>query len=839
MAKNSQHARPFYVHIATLFFVLFLVMGCVQLALGFRQHYQSAYAYRIESHSQRSAELGRALQLLQNSGSARSTVAFAKQLSDLLADMNPSGQNRLLLCDSKGQILAATGYGRIPDSSMARSMGTAFQDSLLVHFADSLSAWNKSQDSNWVLHSSHYGLVIQTLHVTALPGDQQGALYLAQTLPIQALRSEVFYESLRGMRPALAAMLLLFPAVWLVAKRTTTPLILLKKEMNSIRHFNFSGDRPPSSHIQEINDLIETMAGMKSTIREFMVLGKTLAAEHRFEPLMTAILQEALKVAGAQGGVMYLRDNNKADQPFLAVRAFWQREEYRDLPPIHEQEHLLKAAANGLRQCDLVDEAAWQRDFTSFKPYAPDFLTIAEPLFDCHHKVIGILALLVPRADQAELSSRISLVEALAGSAAVSIETQQLIGAQKKLLRSLIELLASAIDAKSPYTGGHCQRVPVLTQMLAKAACDQREGPFSRFNLDEDQWEALHLASWLHDCGKVTTPEFVVDKATRLETLYDRIHEIRMRFEVLKRDAVNAAQFKRLTPEQREAVNAEVQLAWKELDEEFAFVASCNHGESRVDPTMVTRLRQIASRQWERTLDDRLGVSEEERQRKERTPVSPLPARELLLSDKPEHLLERKSKVLSENGSIWDFKLYETPHLYNRGELYNLSIPQGTLTDEERFKINQHITQTIMMLDKLPLPRHLRDVPNIAGGHHEKMDGTGYPRQLTRHQLSPASRMIAIADVFEALTASDRPYKAGKTVGEALKTMADMVRKQHLDGDLFALLLTSGIWRDYAQRFLPAGEYDSIDTNALLAQAGVYSGNKDYCFGNTPVSAIM
>ncbi len=202
MAKNSQHARPFYVHIATLFFVLFLVMGCVQLALGFRQHYQSAYAYRIESHSQRSAELGRALQLLQNSGSARSSVAFAKQLSDLLADMNPSGQNRLLLCDSKGQILAATGYGRIPDSSMARSMGTAFQDSLLVHFTDSLSAWNKSQDSNWVLHSSHYGLVIQTLHVTALPGDQQGALYLAQTLPIQALRSEVFYESLRGMRPA-------------------------------------------------------------------------------------------------------------------------------------------------------------------------------------------------------------------------------------------------------------------------------------------------------------------------------------------------------------------------------------------------------------------------------------------------------------------------------------------------------------------------------------------------------------------------------------------------------------------------------------------------------------
>jgi len=839
MAKTSHHARPFYVHIATLFFMLFLVMGCVQLALGFRQHYQSAYAYRIDHHTQRSAELSRALRLLQNTGTARDSASIAKNLSELLAQMNTTGQNRMLVCDSKGQILAASGYKQVSDTGSLRSIGATFQDPLLIRFADSLTLWNQSQDSSWVLELSRLTLVMQKLHINTLAADQGRTLYLSQSLPIQAMRSEVFYESLRGMRPALVAMLLLFPAVWVVAKRTTTPLILLKKEMNSIRHFNFSGDRPPSSHVQEINDLIETMAGMKSTIREFMVLGKTLAAEHRFEPLMTAILQEALKVAGAQGGVMYLRDNNKADQPFQAVRAFWQREEYRDLPSIHEQEHLLKAAANGLRQCNLVDETAWQRDFTSFKPYAPDFLAIAEPLFDCHHKVIGILALLVPRADQAELSSRISLVEALAGSAAVSIETQQLIGAQKKLLRSLIELLASAIDAKSPYTGGHCQRVPVLTQMLAKAACDQREGPFARFHMDEDQWEALHLASWLHDCGKVTTPEFVVDKATRLETLYDRIHEIRMRFEVLKRDAVISAQFKRLTPEQRTAVDAEVQLAWKELDEEFAFVASCNHGESRVDPAMVNRLRQIANRQWERTLDDRLGVSQEERQRKERTPISPLPCREPLLSDKPEHLLERHAKLLSENGTVWDFKLNETPHLYNRGELYNLSIPQGTLTNEERFKINQHITQTIMMLDKLPLPRHLRDVPSIAGGHHEKMDGTGYPRQLTRHQLSPASRMIAIADVFEALTASDRPYKTGKNVGEALKIMADMVRSQHLDGDLFALLLTSGIWREYAQRYLPKSDFSNIDKNALLAQAGVYSGNKDFCFGNTPVSAIM
>jgi HD-GYP domain-containing protein (c-di-GMP phosphodiesterase class II) len=108
--------------------------------------------------------------------------------------------------------------------------------------------------------------------------------------------------------------------------------------------------------------------------------------------------------------------------------------------------------------------------------------------------------------------------------------------------------------------------------------------------------------------------------------------------------------------------------------------------------------------------------------------------------------------------------------LYNRGELHNLSIQRGTLTPEDRYKINEHIVQTIKMLDKLPFPKHLKSVPELAGGHHEKMDGTGYPKRLTRDDMSPVSRMMAVADIFEALTAVDRPYKKVRNCPKPLKS---------------------------------------------------------------------
>ena len=352
--------------------------------------------------------------------------------------------------------------------------------------------------------------------------------------------------------------------------------------------------------------------------------------------------------------------------------------------------------------------------------------------------------------------------------------------------------------------------------MLTQAACSQQTGPFADFRLNEEEWEAIHIASWLHDCGKVTTPEFVVDKATKLETIYDRIHEIRTRFEVLKRDAHIEALCALLPLSGQQAALEAVIPLWHTLDQEFAFVAECNLGGEWMAPEKLARLDAIASRTWLRTLDDRLGISQEERKRHQEAP-SPLPCRESLLADKAVHLIPRPEHDNLARHNPWGFKVRVPTHLYNRGERYNLAIGRGTLTEEERYKINDHIIQTIRMLEKLPFPRHLRKVPEIAGGHHERMDGTGYPRQLQGGQMSIPARIMAIADIFEALTASDRPYKSGKTVSQSLAIMVKMVQEQHIDPALFALFIESGIWRDYARRFLAPEQLDEVECQALLA----------------------
>jgi len=438
------------------------------------------------------------------------------------------------------------------------------------------------------------------------------------------------------------------------------------------------------------------------------------------------------------------------------------------------------------------------------------------PLRTRNGGAIGVLCIVLPREIDLPSPERLALVEAFTGAGAVSIDNQRLLLAQKTLLNAFIGLIAGAIDAKSAYTGGHCQRVPELTFMLTRAVCDAKEGPFADFGLDEDEWETLHIAGWLHDCGKVTTPEYVVDKATKLETICDRIHEIRTRFEVLKRDAEIACLKAVAAGGNEQELRAALEQERKKLDEEFAFVANSNIGGEFMAPEKIQRLKEIGSRTWQRTLDDRLGVSWEEERRLNRSPARPLPATEQLLADKPEHVIEREAKELMPEGNPWGFRMNVPKYLYNRGELHNLSIARGTLTDEERYKINDHIVQTIIMLEKLPFPPHLKRVPEMAGGHHEKMDGTGYPKRLTREQMSVPARAMAIADIFEALTAADRPYKKAKTLSEAVKIMSFMKKDRHIDPDLFEIFLESGVYLDYARRFMQPQYIDEVDIKAYI-----------------------
>lgn len=388
---------------------------------------------------------------------------------------------------------------------------------------------------------------------------------------------------------------------------------------------------------------------------------------------------------------------------------------------------------------------------------------------------------------------------------------------QAHLIDSFIKILAEAIDAKSPYTGGHCERVPELAILLAEVACESNNGVLADFDLKtEEEWREFKIAAWLHDCGKIVIPEYVVDKATKLETIYNRIHEIRTRFEVLHRDAtIEYYEQLLLSPENKIELENKLQLTHKKLILDFGFVANCNIGAEFMPESDIERLKEIGKRRWISNFDNRLGLSNAELIRiKNNEPFSPII--ENLLQDRDEHLIHRDRKIKLEEYDKYGFKMDIPEYGRNLGELYNLSIKKGTLTKEERFKINEHITMTIKMLENIPFTEDLKNVPEYAGSHHETMIGTGYPRKLVKADLSIPARIMAIADIFEALTAADRPYKKAKTLSESINIMSYMRKDEHIDSELFEIFLTSGVYKEYAKKFLEDEQIDDVDINQYL-----------------------
>ncbi len=585
------------------------------------------------------------------------------------------------------------------------------------------------------------------------------------------------------------------------------------------------------------------MSSDQASFERLIEIGIALSAEKDTNKLMETILLEAKDIGNADGGTLYIRTREdtlkfeimRTDSlgvamggttgiditipPLLMFKA--------DGSPNHQQ-IAASAALSGdtLNIRDAYDSKEF--DFSGTKAFdasnnyrSRSFLTV--PLKNSQGGVIGVLQLLNAKdpatGEVVEFSQDIQpLIEALASQAAVALDNAILIEAQENLLESFITLMARAVDAKSPYTGGHCERVPELTKMLTQAVCDTSSGPFASFNLTEEEWYELHIAAWLHDCGKVTTPEYVVDKSTKLETITDRIHEVRMRFEVVKREAEIECLNKILAGGDDASLRAELETTLAAIDDDFAFIAECNLGGEFMGDELVERVRQIARRTWHRTLNDRIGIAHEELRRKSREPERELPCEEPLLADRVDHVIEHDALIHSADpDNPYGFRIEVPEHKYNLGEIYNLCISRGTLTAEERFKINDHIVQPIVMLESLPFPKHLQRVPDIAGGHHEKMDGTGYPKRLNGAEMSVPARVMAIADVFEALTAADRPYKPPKKLSESIRIMSFMVKDQHLDPELFRLFLESGVYQDYADKYLLPAQVDEVDIAAYLA----------------------
>lgn len=380
----------------------------------------------------------------------------------------------------------------------------------------------------------------------------------------------------------------------------------------------------------------------------------------------------------------------------------------------------------------------------------------------------------------------------------------------RQLMEDIIRLIADAIDEKSPYTAGHCARVPELALMLVAAAEESDELAFRHFRFkNDDERTEFRIGAWLHDCGKITVPEHIVDKGSKLECIYNRIHEVRMRFEVLWRDAhIRCLQKTLETPERADEHAQALLKEQQQLQEDFAFVAGVNVGGEYLEKDKVERLWRLASRTWWRHFDNRLGLSPvEERRLPAEKPV--LPVEEPLLANRPEHIIPRVKTA--DYYEALGVRMDIPEHLYNLGELHNLSVSRGTLTDEDRFKINEHIISTIRMLEGLPFPEEWSQVPRYASTHHETMKGTGYPRKLSAEDLSIPERIMAVADIFEALTAADRPYKKAKSLSESIRILHQMALDEHVDIEVFRLFLSSGVYRRYAERYLDPSQIDDVD----------------------------
>ena len=537
------------------------------------------------------------------------------------------------------------------------------------------------------------------------------------------------------------------------------------------------------------------MDKMLSKIDMLNEIGVALSSEKNNRQVLELILNGAKKLTGADGGSLYtVTDDNKLKFEIVTTDSLHivmggtsgQDISFESLPLyIDGKKNLSMVVTSAVLNDETINIAdayhAEGYDFSGTRKFdastgyrTRSLLTI--PMKNHENDIIGVLQLI--NCIDAETGEVVTfspqdqtLAESLASQAAVALTNKRLIDEQKALFEAFIKIIATAIDEKSPYTGGHCRRLPELTMMIAEACDAEQQGPLTNFRMQEKDRYELMIAGWLHDCGKVTTPEYVIDKSTKLETIYDRIETVNTRFEVLKRDArIDYLEQRDAVLQANDAarlddIERDYQSREQQLEEDRLLIQRFNIGGEFMSEADQQRVHDIARYQWT-------------------------------------------------NGQG------EKVSLLNDDEVKNLTIPKGTLTNEEREIINNHIVVTIKMLDQLPFPKHLANVPEYAGGHHERMDGRGYPRGLTREQMSWQARMMGIADIFEALTAKDRPYKPGKTLTECLHILGRMKQDRHIDPDIFDVFVRQKVYLKYAREFLGEDQIDEVDHASIPGYEG-------------------
>lgn len=534
------------------------------------------------------------------------------------------------------------------------------------------------------------------------------------------------------------------------------------------------------------------VSSMENKLEYLNRIGIALSSEQDIDVLLEQIMVAAKTLTHADGGTVYLMNDNSSALRFAIMRSDSLKIAYggKGYPPppfpelslYHpdgsENRSMVVVYAALTGETVNIEDAYTEPgfDFSGTRRFdrmtggrSQSFLTV--PLKNHEHVVIGVLQLLNARDVKTGAVISFSddcerLVNSLGSQAAVALSNKLLILQMERLFEAFINMINTAIDEKSPHTGHHCEMVPELTMMIAEAIHEADYGPLAGFNMTEADRYELRIAGLLHDCGKVTTPVHVFDKGTKLQTLFDRIELVNTRFEIVRRDARIACLEAISAGKSRAEAEAELAQALAQIDSDLEFLKRANIGSERMQPEDQERVRTIARN----------------------------------YSWRPQGA-DQNQDFLSAD------------------ELENLCIPAGTLTASEREIINNHIVVTIRMLEALPWPHHLRRVPEYAGGHHERMDGKGYPRGLTRDQMSVQARLMGIADIFEALTAQDRPYKKPMSLSVAMGILARFSAGGHVDPDIFEIFTRSGVWRRYGEKFLSPSQLDDVDVEQILERA--------------------
>ena len=513
-----------------------------------------------------------------------------------------------------------------------------------------------------------------------------------------------------------------------------------------------------------------------------------LLAEKDVDKLLENVLREAMKISRADGGTLYMLDGEEQKRTLVfeclinkSLNSYINRKsEENTFVPLHLFDDTGKAN-NQIIACHVannkqllnIDDIYLDEKFDTSTVKAFDERvgyrsqsSLVVPLLNHDNDVIGVIQLFnaIDAAKDQTIPFNEDLepvITALTQYAAIVVNLQILLEDHRLLLDSFVQCLAGAIDAKSPHTSAHCQQIPIIMDMMVDAiSCDQEY--FPDFIVGDEARYEIQVASWLHDCGKLTTPDSVLDKATKLHKMHDGIHEINNRFMILMQKTELAFTQKIIhTPEAQANLQLELNEQLKILEGDRAFLESCNKGGEFMSEEYQSRVKAIAELTWENHLGE-------------------------------------KQKMLSSD------------------EIYNLCIVRGTINNEERQIINNHMQVTIDMLNSLHFPKNLKRVTEIAGGHHEKMNGKGFPKGLTRDEMSIPARMMAIADIFEALTSKDRPYKDPMKLSQTLSIMSNMVKEEHIDGELFSMFLKQGVWKRYGQSCLNPEQLDISDISAYL-----------------------